>query len=79
MHAAPANKLFVYGGDSFWPHASVAYAWQARRGLTRALQAEIAAGDLSERQAIALATRWMRDNAYACFDVARARTANLAA
>lgn len=67
LHAAPANKLFIFGGDTGWPHAAAAYAWQARRGLTRALQAEIGAGFLSEPQAISLAQRWMRDNAYACF------------
>jgi uncharacterized protein len=67
LHTAPANKLFIFGGDSFWPHAAAAYAWQARRGLTRVLSAEIADGFVSERQAIDLATRWMRGNAYACF------------
>lgn len=75
LHAAPANKLFIFGGDTAWPTASVAYAWQARRGLTRVLQTEISSGFLSEPQAIRLATRWMRDNAFACFDVARARAA----
>lgn len=73
LHAVPSNKLFVFGGDVGWPYASAAYAWQARRGLTRALQAEIDAGFVTESQAIVLARRWMRDNAYACFDVARAR------
>ena len=74
LHTAPANKLFIFGGDVGWPHATVAYAWQARRGLERALQAEIDAGYLGEAQAIRLAQRWMRDNAYACFEVERART-----
>ena len=69
LHAAPANKLFIFGGDTGWPHAAAAYAWQARGGLTRALQAEIDAGFLNEAQAISLAQRWMRDNAYACFDL----------
>jgi uncharacterized protein len=67
LHTAPANKLFIFGGDSFWPHAAAAYAWQSRRGLTRVLNAELADGFVNERQAIDLATRWMRGNAYACF------------
>lgn len=75
LHAAPASKLFIFGGDSFMPQASVAYAWQARRGLARALQAEVESGFLRESQAIALALRWMRGNAYECFDVARAQHA----
>ena len=69
IHAAPANKLFVYGGDSFWPHAAVGYAWQARRGLTRALQAEVADGFMTEPQAIGYAARVMYRNQQACFDI----------
>jgi hypothetical protein len=69
LHAVPANKLFAFGGDTSWPTSSAAYAVQARRWLTRALEAEVAAGDLTERQAMEVATRWMRANQYACFDV----------
>jgi hypothetical protein len=75
LHAVPVNKLFAYGGDTGWPTASVAYAAQARRGLARALEAEVAAGDLTERQAIAVAHRVMRDNQYACFDIEGTRAA----
>lgn len=75
LHAVPTNKLFAYGGDTGWPTASVAYAAQARRGLARALEAEVAAGDLTERQAIAVAHRLMRDNQYACFDIEGTRAA----
>ena len=70
IHAAPANKLFIYGGDTSWPTASVAYAYQARHWFTRTLQAEVDEGLLSEADAIALATRFMRENQYACFHVA---------
>jgi hypothetical protein len=69
LHAVPANKLFAFGGDTSWPTSSAAYAIQARSWLTRALEAEVAAGDLTEKQAIEVATRWMRANQYACFDV----------
>lgn len=75
IHAVPSNKLFAFGGDTFWPNAAVAFSVQARQGLTRALQAEVAAGMLTERQAIALATRYMRSNQEACFDLAGTRAA----
>ena len=62
LHAVPASKLFAFGGDTRWPTSACAYAMQARRWLHRALQAEVDDGDLTEREAIALATRLMRGN-----------------
>lgn len=70
LHAVPANKLFAFGGDSFWPNVAVSYAFQARTWLTRALQAEVDEGLLTERQALRLAARWMGENQAACFNVA---------
>jgi hypothetical protein len=75
IHAVPANKLFAFGGDTFWPNAAVAYAAQARQWLTRALQAEVEDGLLNERAAIALATRLMRTNQEECFDIEGTRAA----
>jgi uncharacterized protein len=75
LHAVPSNKLFAFGGDTFWPTAAIAYSIQARRGLRRALEAEIAAGDLTEPEAITIARRLMHDNQYACFDIERTRAA----
>ena len=69
LHAAPANKLFAFGGDTFTPTNSFGYAVQMRLHLTRALQEIVDAGDLTERQAIEVATRWLRGNQLACFDV----------
>jgi len=69
LHAVPANKLFGFGGDSFRPCHSVAYAVQARQGIRRSLEAEVAEGMLSERQALALAERLMRTNQQECFDL----------
>jgi len=79
IHALPSNKVFVFGGDSWWPSASVAYAAQARTWLSRALEAEVNDGLLTEREAMAHATRLMRENQLDCFDVAGRRTALLAA
>src|SRR6266568_2328000 len=75
LHAVPINKLFAFGGDTGWPTSSAAYAIQARRWLTRALEAEIAEGHLSEQEAITVARRLMRDNQYACFDLDGTRAA----
>ena len=75
LHAVPSNKLFGFGGDTFWPTSAVAYSIQARRGLQRALEAEIAEGDLTEQEAITIARRLMRGNQYACFDIEGTRAA----
>lgn len=75
IHAAPANKLFVFGGDTFWPGPALAYTRQCRTWLNRALQAEVDAGLLSEAEAIGLATRLMYDNQYACFRIEAKRAA----
>ena len=75
LHAAPAAKLFAFGGDTGWPTSSAAYAIQARRWLTRALQGEVDEGLLSEGDAIELATRLMRGNQEACFDLESTRSA----
>lgn len=79
IHAVPSNKVFAFGGDSWWPSASVAYAAQARTWLSRALEAEVNDGLLNEREAVAHATRLMRANQLDCFDVAGRRVALLAA
>lgn len=69
IHAAPANKLFLFGGDTGFPGAALAYAKQARTWFARTIQAEISDGLLTESQAIGLARRYMRDNQYECFRV----------
>lgn len=75
LHAVPANKLFAFGGDTCSPTNTVAFAIQARRSLTRALEAEVTTGDLTEREAISVARRIMRENQYACFDLEGTRAA----
>jgi hypothetical protein len=65
----PSNKLFAFGGDTGWPTSAMAYAIQARNEIRRALEGEIADGYLTEKQAMAFATRIMNTNQYACFDI----------
>ena len=69
IHAVPSNKIFAFGGDTGWPTSSMAYAIQARNEICRALEGEIAEGYMTEKQAMQIATRLMRDNQFACFDV----------
>ena len=78
LHAVPSNKLFAFGGDTHWPTSAMAYSIQARNEIRRALEAEISDGYLTEMQAMQIATRIMRDNQYACFDVEGTR-ANICA
>jgi hypothetical protein len=75
IHGVPINKLFAFGGDTLWPSQAVALAVQARDGLARALQAEIDDGFLTEPDAMRIATRVMRDNQAACFDLVGRRAA----
>src|SRR5690606_17236280 len=60
LHTAPVNKILAFGGDTTWPTHAAAYAIQARRWLARTLQAEVDEGDLTEKEAITVATRLMR-------------------
>ena len=75
LHAAPANKLFGFGGDTHWPTSTYAYSIQMRHNLTKALEAEVATCELTETEAIDVATRLMRDNQRACFDIEGTRSA----
>lgn len=75
IHAVPCNKLFAFGGDTMWPTSAVGYAIQARKWLTRALEAEVMSGDMTERQAIDTATRLMQQNQRDCFDIDGTRQA----
>lgn len=73
LHAVPVNKLFVFGGDTFSPTQTVGYAAQCRRWLTRALEAEVAEGNLTEARAVQVATRIMSANQREVFDMDRKR------
>ena len=75
LHAAPVNKLFVFGGDTGRPTSAYAYSVQMRRYLLRALQAEVDDGYMSESQAIEVVTRFMRTNQMDCFDLDGTRAA----
>jgi predicted TIM-barrel fold metal-dependent hydrolase len=67
LHAVPSNKLFIFGGDSFYPFIVVGYAEQTRQWLYRVLRTEITEEFLTEQQAIRIAHRWMHENQLAVF------------
>jgi predicted TIM-barrel fold metal-dependent hydrolase len=75
LHAAPLNKLFAFGGDINTPTAALSYAHQMRKWLTRALQAEVDDGDMTETDAIDVAQRILRTNQQAWFDIEGTRAA----
>lgn len=74
IHTAPINKLFGFGGDTGNPTASYAYTLQMRKWMTRTLQTEVDDGEMTEKEAIGVASRLLRENQYACFDVEGRRT-----
>ena len=75
LHAVPYTKIFAFGGDTSWPGAAMAYSLQARAGIQRTLEDEVAEGHLSEAQAMDVATHIMSANQYACFDLEGTRAA----
>ncbi|MCL5270689.1 MAG: amidohydrolase family protein [bacterium] len=79
IHAVPNHKIFIFGGDSSWPNSTLAFAAQARRWFTRALEAEVTEGLMTEKEAIALATRLMNANQAEFFNLAGKQVALLEA
>ena len=75
IHAAPINKLFAFGADTGYVTAAHAYTLQMRKWLTRALEAEVVDGELTEAEAIDVATQVLRGNQLACFDLDGTRAA----
>lgn len=62
LHAVPLNRVMGFGGDTRHPTGTYAYSIQARTWLARTLQEEVSDGFLSEKEAIAVARRWMYEN-----------------
>lgn len=74
IHSVPLNKIFLFGGDTRWAPAVIAYAMQARQYFYRAMEQEVSDGYLTEQQAIKIAARFMQENQRACFDIEGTRT-----
>jgi predicted TIM-barrel fold metal-dependent hydrolase len=73
IHGVPISKIFAFGGDTNTPTTSFAYSLQMRKWLTRSLQAEVSDGEMTERDAIDVATRILRENQLSFFDLAGKR------
>jgi hypothetical protein len=69
LHTVPLNKLFAFGDDATTPSMAYAYAVQMRRWLTRAFEEEVADDFMTTQQAIDAATRLLRGNQLAYFDI----------
>lgn len=66
--AAPANKLFIFGGAYLPAELVPGHARIARRDLAQALSELVREGWLSAADVAALAERLMRGNAHELFD-----------
>jgi len=69
IHSVPLNKIFLFGGDTRWATAVVAYAIQARHYFYKALEQEVSDGFLTEQEAVKIASRFMQVNQRAVFDI----------
>jgi len=72
LMAAPASKLFTFGGDYRPAELSVGHAAVARKGIAQALAELVAEGWVAESEITALAERVMNSNAHECYDQKRA-------
>ena len=69
--AAPACKLFTFGGDYIPVEMVPGHARIARRGITLAITQLVQEGWLAESDVPALVERIMRGNAKEVFDLER--------
>jgi hypothetical protein len=70
LMAAPANKLFTFGGDYMNIEMVPGHARIARRGISQALRELVADGWVDDSAVPALVECLMRGNAHALFDYA---------
>lgn len=73
LHAVPLNRVMGFGGDTRHPTNSYAYSIQARTWLARTLGEEVRDGLLAEKEAIAVARRWMYENQIEYFQLNKKR------
>jgi len=67
LDAVPANKIMAFGGDYTYAEGAYAHAELARENVARVLAGKVAAGDLSEDEALELARKILRTNAIQLF------------
>jgi predicted TIM-barrel fold metal-dependent hydrolase len=69
LTAAPANKLFAFGGDYGTPEPVYGHLRLARDGIARALSELVEENYFTKDEAIAIAHRILHDNAAVTFKV----------
>jgi uncharacterized protein len=67
MSSLPLNKMFAFGGDHKNVLLVCAYADMVRDNLADILAEEVCAGAMSEKQALGVAARLLRENAWQFF------------
>jgi uncharacterized protein len=67
LTVAPVNKLFASAGSAFSAEIAYGHSRLARDGLCRVLTEALAEGLLSRQEAEAVASRFLRENAWAAF------------
>ncbi len=63
IETLPANKMFAFGGDYIFVEGAYAHARLARDNVAQVLAEKVAAGYLTEDEAVVLAHKLLHDNA----------------
>jgi len=73
LGALPTNKMFGFGGDYGFADNVYGHLRIARDGIARVLTEAVRDGRLTRADAVAVARRWLRDNAMVFFRIAEKR------
>ncbi len=71
LDTVPLNKIFGFGGDYIFAEGVYGHLALARNNIARVLAEKVEEDSLGEKQAILLAQRLLRDNAYEFFNIGR--------
>lgn len=67
LDTVPWNKIFGFGGDYIHAEGVYGHSMIARENISRVLTEKVEEGSLTEKQAVHLAQKLLRDNAYEFF------------
>jgi predicted TIM-barrel fold metal-dependent hydrolase len=67
IETVPANKIFAFGGDYFFVEGTYGHACMARNNVAKVLAEKVEMDYLTEDEAVALARRYLRENAIRFF------------
>jgi len=69
IETVPGNKIMAFGGDAITVELAYAHAKMTRQVVSRVLSEKVAAGYMTEAEAIVLAGRILRDNPATLFNL----------